>query len=205
MSVIYLLDNLDSFSYNLVDRKVEQRLLPLAADRGMAVLVNRPFQEGALVRRLQRHALPAWAGEIGCRSWAQVGLKFILSHPAVTCVIPATTRVDHVQENLAAATGAERVYVTHGYSEPLVRWLGVRFGSVTGGATPGRSICASNSGSRVTPGQTTETCPSLSSRSPSAPNRSEPAAPSSPIAAKIEPLAPMSPRMVESRMLNSQT
>ena len=93
------------FSYNLVDREVEQRLLPLAADRGMAVLVNRPFQEGALVRRLQRHPLPAWAGEIGCRSWAQVGLKFILSHPAVTCVIPATTRVDHVQENLAAATG----------------------------------------------------------------------------------------------------
>jgi diketogulonate reductase-like aldo/keto reductase len=71
----------------------------------MAVIVNRPFQEGVLVKRLARHPLPGWATEIDCTSWAQVVLKFIVSHPAVTCAIPATTRVDHVRENLAAATG----------------------------------------------------------------------------------------------------
>ena len=92
-------------TYNPVDREVEQRLLPLAAERGIAVLVNRPFQEGMLTRQLQRHPLPAWAAEIGCRSWAQVVLKFIVSHPAVTCAIPATRRVDHVRENLAACRG----------------------------------------------------------------------------------------------------
>ena len=62
-------------------------------------------REGALLRGLQRHRLPAWAAEIGCRSWAQVVLKFIVSHPAVTCAIPATRRVDHVRENLAACRG----------------------------------------------------------------------------------------------------
>jgi diketogulonate reductase-like aldo/keto reductase len=93
------------FTYNPVDREAEQRLLPLAAERRIAVLANRPFQEGALTRRLQRHPLPAWAAEIECTSWAQVVLKFIVSHPAVTCVIPATTRVDHVRENVAAAQG----------------------------------------------------------------------------------------------------
>lgn len=93
------------FTYNLVDREAEQRLLPLARERGIAVLVNRPFREGALLRDLQPHPLPAWAGEIGCVSWAQVALKFIVSHPAVTCAIPATSRVDHVRENMAAATG----------------------------------------------------------------------------------------------------
>jgi diketogulonate reductase-like aldo/keto reductase len=92
-------------SYNILDREVEARILPLAQERGMAVIVNRPFQEGALTRKLARHPLPAWAAEIGCTSWAQVILKFIISHPAVTCAIPATTRVDHVRENLAAATG----------------------------------------------------------------------------------------------------
>jgi len=92
-------------TYNPVDREAEQRLLPLAAERGIAVLVNRPFQEGALTRQLQPHPLPSWAAEIGCRSWAQVILKFIVSHPAVTCAIPATRRVDHVRENLAACRG----------------------------------------------------------------------------------------------------
>ena len=95
------------FTYNLVDREVEQRLLPLARDRGVAVLVNRPFQEGAMLRRLQRYPLPAWASEIGCRHWAQVALKFIVSHPDVTCVIPATSRVDHLQQNMAAALGSQ--------------------------------------------------------------------------------------------------
>jgi diketogulonate reductase-like aldo/keto reductase len=92
-------------TYNILDRDVEARILPLARERGMAVIVNRPFQEGVLVKRLARHPLPGWATEIDCTSWAQVVLKFIVSHPAVTCAIPATTRVDHVRENLAAATG----------------------------------------------------------------------------------------------------
>jgi diketogulonate reductase-like aldo/keto reductase len=93
------------FTYNPVDREAEQRLLPLAADRGIAVLANRPFQEGDLLRKLQRHPLPAFAAEIECANWAQFVLKFIVSHPAVTCAIPATRRVDHVRENLAAARG----------------------------------------------------------------------------------------------------
>ncbi|MEZ5787724.1 MAG: aldo/keto reductase [Xanthobacteraceae bacterium] len=91
-------------TYNVVDREVERRILPLARKRGIAVIINRPFQQGELVRRLERHPLPSWAGEIKCASWAQFVLKFIISHPAVTCAIPATTRVDHVQENLAAAS-----------------------------------------------------------------------------------------------------
>ena len=90
-------------SYNVVDREAEERLLPLAAERGIAVIVNRPFQQGELTRRLERERLPAWAAELGVSSWAQFILKFILSHPAVTVAIPATTRVDHVRENLAAA------------------------------------------------------------------------------------------------------
>jgi diketogulonate reductase-like aldo/keto reductase len=94
------------FTYNLLDREVESRLLPLARDRGIAVLANRPFREGALLRELQRLPLPGWAREIGCTSWAQAALKFIVSHPAVTCAIPATSRVDHVRENLAAGGGA---------------------------------------------------------------------------------------------------
>ena len=92
-------------TYNIVDRAAEQRLLPLAMDRGMAVLANRPFRQGELTRRLARHPLPPWAAEIGARSWAQFILKFIVSHPAVTCAIPATSRVDHVRENVEAAAG----------------------------------------------------------------------------------------------------
>ena len=92
-------------TYNVVDREIEERILPLAQDRGIGVIVNRPFQEGHLVRQLVRHPLPKWVGETGASNWAQFILKFILSHPAVTCAIPATTRVDHVRENLTAATG----------------------------------------------------------------------------------------------------
>jgi diketogulonate reductase-like aldo/keto reductase len=92
-------------TYNLLDREAEQRLLPLARERGIAVLANRPFREGALLRELRRHALPAWAAEIDCVSWAQVALKFIVSHPAVTCAIPATSSVAHVRENMAASRG----------------------------------------------------------------------------------------------------
>ena len=90
-------------TYNPLDREIEQRILPLAHDRGIAVIANRPFREGALIRSLSRERLPAWAGELEARSWAQFILKFIISHPAVTCVIPATTQVAHVRENLAAA------------------------------------------------------------------------------------------------------
>jgi diketogulonate reductase-like aldo/keto reductase len=92
-------------TYNAVDREAEDRLLPLAQERGIAVIVNRPFRQGALTRRLADAALPDWAGAIGAATWAQVLLKFILAHPAVTVAIPATSRVDHVRENLAAAAG----------------------------------------------------------------------------------------------------
>lgn len=93
------------FTYNVIDREAEQRLLPLAAERGIAVIVNRPFQRGDLFDRVRGKALPEWAREFDCASWAQFFLKFIVSHPAVTCAIPATTRVDHVIENLGAASG----------------------------------------------------------------------------------------------------
>ena len=92
-------------TYNVLDRDVEARILPLARDRGMGVIVNRPFREGALIKSIQRYPLPAWAAEIDCTSWAQFILKFIVSHPAVTCAIPATTSVAHVRENLGAASG----------------------------------------------------------------------------------------------------
>jgi diketogulonate reductase-like aldo/keto reductase len=91
-------------TYNVVDREAEKRLLPLARDRGMAVIVNRPFQQGGLVRDLAGETLPDWTAEIGAASWAQFILKYILAHPAVTVAIPATSRVDHVRENLATAT-----------------------------------------------------------------------------------------------------
>ena len=93
------------FSYSILDREAEARLLPLAAERGLAVIINRPFRGGALFDILARHPLPSWAGEIGCTAWSQIMLKFIISHPAVTCVIPATSRVDHMNENMAALTG----------------------------------------------------------------------------------------------------
>ena len=94
-------------SYNPLDREAEQRLLPLAAERGIGVIANRPFREGALLEALRRHPLPAWAtSELGCDGWAQFVLKFIVSHPAVTCAIPATSSVAHVRQNLGAARGA---------------------------------------------------------------------------------------------------
>ena len=93
------------FTYNIIDRQAESRLLPLAAERRLAVIVNRPFQRGALFDRFDRHPLPGWAGDIDCANWAQFFLKFVVSHPAVTCAIPATTRVDHMRENMGAARG----------------------------------------------------------------------------------------------------
>ncbi len=93
------------FSYNVLDRDAEKRLLPLAAERRLAVIVNRPFQTGGLFDRFDRHPLPPWAAEIDCANWAQFFLKFVVSHPAVTCAIPATTRVDHMLENMGAGRG----------------------------------------------------------------------------------------------------
>jgi diketogulonate reductase-like aldo/keto reductase len=92
-------------TYNVLDREAEARILPLARDRGVAVIANRPFRRGELVRKVGRSPLPSWAGEIDCASWPQLLLKFIVSHPAVTCAIPATTRADHARENLGASYG----------------------------------------------------------------------------------------------------
>lgn len=92
-------------TYNILDREPEQRLLPIARERGIAIIVNRPFRRKALIRQFQGQPLPSWAGEIGARSWAQFLLKFAVSHPAVTCAIPATTRVDHLRENMAVGRG----------------------------------------------------------------------------------------------------
>jgi diketogulonate reductase-like aldo/keto reductase len=92
-------------TYNAVDREVENRLLPLAQERGIAVIVNRPFQGGSLVQRLAGTPLPGYAGELGAQTWSELLLKHILAHPAVTCVIPATTNVEHVRLNKRAARG----------------------------------------------------------------------------------------------------
>ncbi len=93
------------FTYNILDREAEKRLLPLAADKGLAVIINRPFRRGQLFDLFKRHPLPEWAGEFDCANWSQFFLKFIVSHPAVTCAIPATSRVDHMDENMGALTG----------------------------------------------------------------------------------------------------
>lgn len=93
-------------TYNPVDREVEDRILPLARERGMVVLVNRPFRRGALPRRLEGTPLPGFAADLGAETWAQLVLKYILSHPAATVPIPATTQPHHARENVAAATGA---------------------------------------------------------------------------------------------------
>ena len=92
-------------NYALDDRAVERRLLPLAAERGIAVLVNQPFGGGGLLRKLLSRKLPDWAGEIGCTSWAQVLLKFVLANPAVTCVIPGTSKPEHMRDNVQAGLG----------------------------------------------------------------------------------------------------
>jgi diketogulonate reductase-like aldo/keto reductase len=93
------------FSYNIEDRTADQRLLPLAADHGIAVLINRPFQRGSLFHKTRGHRLPPWSAEIDCHSWAQFFLKFIIAHPVVTCVIPATSKVKHMTDNMAAGVG----------------------------------------------------------------------------------------------------
>ncbi|QPO12601.1 aldo/keto reductase [Thalassospira sp. A40-3] len=92
-------------TYNPIDRKVEDYLLPLAYDRGIAVIVNRPFRGGSLTERLEGQPLPEFAAELEAKSWAQLILKYLIAHPAVTCPIPATTKPAHAAENMAAATG----------------------------------------------------------------------------------------------------
>lgn len=107
--VVRLLDSeaLDfvQINYSVVEPEADRRILPLAAERGVAVIVNRPFGGGVALRRLARRPVPPWASEIGCTSWAQLLLKFIVSHPAVTTVIPATSRVEHLRDNMRAGDG----------------------------------------------------------------------------------------------------
>ena len=92
-------------NYALDDRTAEHRLLPLAAERGIAVIVNQPFGGGGLLRKLSSRPLPGWAAEIGCTSWAQVLLKFVLANAAVTCVIPGTGKPEHMRDNVSAGLG----------------------------------------------------------------------------------------------------
>ena len=91
--------------YSVDDRAVEKRLLPAAADHGVAVLVMEPFASGALFRKVKGKPLPAVAKDIACTSWAQLFLKFLLGHPAVTCPIPATSKLAHLEDNLGALRG----------------------------------------------------------------------------------------------------
>jgi diketogulonate reductase-like aldo/keto reductase len=92
-------------NYSIMEREAEQRLLPLAGERGVAVLVNRPFGGGDLFGRVREKPLPDWAAEFDCRSWAQFFLKWIVAHPAVTCAIPATDNLRHLQDNMEAGSG----------------------------------------------------------------------------------------------------
>jgi diketogulonate reductase-like aldo/keto reductase len=92
-------------NYSIAEREAEQRLLPLATDRGVAVLVNRPFAQAQLFSKVRGKPLPPFAEEIGCASWAQFFLKFVVSHPAVTCAIPATSKVQHLTDNMQAGMG----------------------------------------------------------------------------------------------------
>lgn len=92
-------------NYSVGEREAERRLLPLCRDRGVAVIANRPFGGGGLLARLRSTPLPPWAPELQCTSWAQLLLKFVAAHPAVTCAIPATSKVAHLRDNLGAARG----------------------------------------------------------------------------------------------------
>jgi diketogulonate reductase-like aldo/keto reductase len=92
-------------NYSIGEREAERRILPLARDRGVAVLANRPFAEGGLFQRVRAQSVPPWAAEFDCDSWAQFFLKWILADPAVTCAIPGTSRPQHLADNLKAAMG----------------------------------------------------------------------------------------------------
>ncbi|MCU7836563.1 MAG: aldo/keto reductase [gamma proteobacterium symbiont of Taylorina sp.] len=92
-------------TYNILDREVENRLLPAAQDNGVAIIANRPFQGGELFSQFAHQPLPVWSKEIDCHNWAQFFLKFTISHPAITCAIPATSQVSHMIENMGAMQG----------------------------------------------------------------------------------------------------
>ena len=92
-------------TYNIRDREVEERILPIAKERGIAFIANRPFQRGSIVDWAKSHPLPAYAKALDCDNWANLLLKYIVSHPSVTCAIPATTRMDHLIENMGALQG----------------------------------------------------------------------------------------------------
>ena len=93
------------FNYSMAEREAETRLLPACAEAGVAVIANRPFSMGGLFPKVKGRALPAWAAEFDCASWAQYFLKYLLSHPAVTCAIPGTRRVEHLKDNLQGGSG----------------------------------------------------------------------------------------------------
>ena len=93
------------FNYSIAERKAEERILPLAHELGVAVIVNRPFAAASLFSRVKGKDVPAWATEFDCKSWSQFFLKYILSHPAVTCVIPATGKPQHLLDNMMAGIG----------------------------------------------------------------------------------------------------
>jgi diketogulonate reductase-like aldo/keto reductase len=93
-------------NYSLGEPQAERRVLPLALEKRIAVIANRPFAEGALFRRVKGRPLPPWSAELGIESWAQYFLKWIVSHPAVTCAIPGTGNPKHMADNLAAGAGA---------------------------------------------------------------------------------------------------
>jgi diketogulonate reductase-like aldo/keto reductase len=92
-------------NYSITERQSEERILPLAAERGVAVLINRPFMNGAYFRRLEQTPVPAWAAEFNCTSWAQFSLKYILANPAVTGVLTETSNPKHMDENARTAFG----------------------------------------------------------------------------------------------------
>ena len=92
-------------NYSVGEREAEEKLLPMAKDRGVAIIANRPFAGGNLFAKLREKPLPDWAKEIGCETWAQILLKFVISHPAMTCAIPATSKVKHLRDNMAAGHG----------------------------------------------------------------------------------------------------
>ncbi len=92
-------------NYSLMEREAEERLLPLAKERGVAVIVNRPLGGGSLFGRVRNRQLPSWAAEFDCRTWAQFFLKWVIAHPAITCAIPATSNVRHLEDNMQAGTG----------------------------------------------------------------------------------------------------